>query len=73
MKDAKNQGAMWGPNGELTTHTSYGGGERFTAMCPASKLWRDEMLSWTRELGISLNYIATELNRARDARIESGL
>jgi hypothetical protein len=50
MKDAKNQGAMWGPNGELTTHTSYGGGERFTAMCPASKLWRDEMLSWTREL-----------------------
>ncbi|MBK5966126.1 hypothetical protein CCR95_19080 [Thiocystis minor] len=37
-----------------------------------SPAWRIE-LSWTRELGISLNYIATELDRAREARIESGL
>jgi len=50
MKDARNRGAMWGPRGELTTMTEYGGGQKFTAMCPASRLWRDEMLAWTREL-----------------------
>ncbi|MFH0963690.1 MAG: DUF6259 domain-containing protein [Planctomycetota bacterium] len=49
-KDAKNKGALWGPKGELTTHTSYGGGQKLTAMCPASRLWRDEMLFMVQEL-----------------------
>ena len=30
-------------------------------------------LSWTRELGVSLAYIATELNARRSARMEGGL
>ncbi len=30
-------------------------------------------LSWTREMGISLSYVATALNAARTARVESGL
>lgn len=30
-------------------------------------------LAWTREMGISLSYVATALNAARAARIESGL
>lgn len=30
-------------------------------------------LSWTRELGVSLAYVATELNAQRAARAESGL
>jgi len=49
-KDAKNKGALWGPDGGLYTMTSYGGGQRLTGMCPASKLWRDEMLFMVQEL-----------------------
>lgn len=37
-----------------------------------SPSWHVE-LSWTREMGLALAYIATELNSARAAQIESGL
>ncbi|MCG6897894.1 MAG: hypothetical protein LJE61_02970 [Thiocapsa sp.] len=37
-----------------------------------SPSWHIE-LSWTREMGLALAYIATELNAARAAQIESGL
>jgi hypothetical protein len=50
MEDAAREGAMWGPGGELTTHTSYGGGQKLTSMCPASSLWREKMRLWTTEL-----------------------
>ena len=49
-RDARNKGALWGPDGALTTTTSYGGGQRLTGMCPASKLWREVILDLVQEL-----------------------
>ncbi|NCC26776.1 MAG: hypothetical protein EOM22_01135 [Gammaproteobacteria bacterium] len=37
-----------------------------------SPAWRIE-LSWTREMGLALAYVATELNAARAAQIDRGL
>lgn len=49
-KDARNRAAQWGPDGSLHVMDSYGGGNYFAAMCPATRLWRDEMKSWTTDL-----------------------
>ena len=50
-KDAEGKGAILGPTGNMTyVHTSYGGGQRLVGMCPATKLWRDELLTMSKEL-----------------------
>lgn len=51
QKDARNRAAQWrSADGGLSVMDSYGGGNSFVAMCPASRLWRDEMKSWTTDL-----------------------
>ena len=50
-KDALNNAALFvSRSGAVLCHTSYGYGQRLTGMCPASRLWRDEMLDMVREL-----------------------
>jgi len=50
-KNAFDKGALWTTrDGGLIDHTQYGGGQSLLAMCPASDLWRQEMLDLSKEL-----------------------
>ena len=50
-KDAERKGAILGPTDNITfNHTSYGGGQSLIGMCPATQLWRDELLHMSKEL-----------------------
>jgi len=48
-KDAR-KGAIQTASGDIINHTSYGGGQSLVGMCPASELWRQEMLDLSTEL-----------------------
>ena len=50
LEEGADKAALWGGNGQLSKMMGYGGGQTFVGMCPASKLWREKMLSMVREL-----------------------